>query len=235
MVKLKLYCAVLLFVAALFGAGYFLSGSFGERRAAIEGGFASVEEMMLTHRLGLGSRAEYLAYWEAHKARERKERELKAEMDEKERIKRKGLLEEVAALEHRIQSLPRIILAVAAGDTHPEPSENDQFKLACQIANEIDRLAITRGAEIDLFGPPKINEMVRNDPASFATVEISNPVRWDDLSGTCKAWFTVDGVYNGVRYQGYYYGIVYSFQRDDERGVVVMRFDQRVKFVNSLE
>ena len=45
---------------------------------------------------------------------------------------------------------------------------NDQFKLACQIANEIDRLAITRGAEIDLFGPPKINEMVRSDPASFA-------------------------------------------------------------------
>ena len=79
-VKLKLYCAVLLFVAALFGAGYFLFGSFGERRAANEGGFASVEEMMLTHRLGLASRAEYLAYWEAHQARKRKEREMKAEM-----------------------------------------------------------------------------------------------------------------------------------------------------------
>jgi len=233
-VKVKIYCAVLA-AAVLFGVGYFLLGSFGERRAAIEGGFASVEEMMLTHRLGLGSRAEYLAYREAHQAREQKEREIKAEMDENERIKRKGLLEEMAALEHRVQSLPRIILAVAAGDTQTEPSENDQFKLACQIANEIDRLAITRGAEIDLFGPPKINEMVRSDPASFATVEISNPVRWDDLSGTCKAWFTVDGVYNGVRYQGYYYGIVYSLQRDDQRGIVVMHFDQRVKFVNSLE
>ena len=235
MVKLKLYCAVLIFVAALFGAGYFLFGSFGERRAANEGGVASVEEMMLTHRLGLASRAEYLAYWKAHEARKRKEREMKAEMDAKERTERRGLLEETAALEHRVQSLPRLFLAAAASDSDTEPSANGQFKLACQIANEIDRLAITRGAEIDLFGPPKINEMVRSDPASFATVEISTPVRWDDLSGTCKAWFTVDGVYNGLRYQGYYYGIVYSLQRDDQRGIVVMHFDQRVKFVNSLE
>jgi hypothetical protein len=234
-VKLKLYCAVLLFVAALFGAGYFLFGSFGERRAANEGGFASVEEMMLTHRLGLASRAEYLAYWEAHQARKRKEREIKAEMDAKERTERRGLLEETAALEHRVQSLPRIILAVASSDVRTEPKASDQFKLACQIANEIDPLAIIRGAEIDLFGPPKINEMVRSNPASFATVEISNPVRWDDLSGTCQAWFTVDGVYNGVRYQGYYYGIVYSFQRDDQRGIIVMHFDQRAGFVNSLE
>ena len=164
-----------------------------------------------------------------------KRQELKAEMDEKERIKRKGLLEEVVALEHRVQSLPRIILAAGASDTHTEPSANGEFKLACQIANEIDPLAIIRGAEIDLFGPPKINEMVRSNPASFATVEISNPVRWDDLSGTCQAWFTVDGVYNGVRYQGYYYGVVYSFQRDDQRGIIVMHFDQRAGFVNSLE
>ncbi len=234
-VKLKLYWAVLLFVAALVGAGYFFSGSFGERRAAIEGGFASVEEMMITHRLGLSSRAEYLAYLESYQARERRGREIKAEMNEKERIKKKGLLEEMEALEYRVQSLPPIILAPALGEVHAESAANEQFQLACQTAKEIDRAAITRGAEIDLFGPRNINEMVRSDPDSFATEEIPNPVRWDDLSGTCKAWFTVDGVYNGVRHQGYYYGIVYSFQRDDRRGVVVMRFDQREKFVNSLE
>ena len=233
--NVKFYCAVLIFISVVLGSGYFLSGSYQERRAAMEGGFVSVEEMMLTHRLGLGSRAEYLAYHEARQMRERKEREVRTEMEEKERIKRKGVLKEMAALEHRVQSLPRVISAVTVSDAYMESEANDQFKLACQIANEVDRLAITRGAELDLFGLPKINEMVRSDPASFASVDISNPVRWDDLSHTCKAWFTVDGVYNGVRYQGYYYGIVHSFHRDDQRGIIVMNFDQNANFVNSLE
>jgi len=233
--RVKLYCALLVFIGVVLGVGFFLSGRLEERRAAIQGGFASVEEMMLTHRLGLGSKAEYLVYYEAHQAKERKERELKAEIEEKERIKRLGVLEAAAVLERRVQSLPRIISRVGPEDNRAEAIANDQFKLACQIANKLDRLAIVRGAEANLFGSPKINEMVRANPASFATVDVSNPVRWDEVSHACNAWFTVDGVHNGVRHQGYYYGVVDAFRRDDQGDVLVISFDQRSKFVNSLE
>ena len=235
MTKLKLSCAVLIFLGVLFGASYFLAGVLEQHEAAVEGGFTSVEEMMLAHRLGLGSGAEYLAYREAHQARQRKDRTIQNAIDEKERLKQLSQLEEKKSMEYRIKSLPKIILATHLSENHEQRAARDQFKLACEIANGVKRTAIVQGAESNFFVLPKINEMVRSDPSSFAAVEISNPVRWDDSSQICKAWFTVDGVYNGVRYQGYYYGIVHSFQRDDQGAIFATSFDPQSKFVNNLE
>ena len=58
----------------------------------------------------------------------------------------------------------------------------------------------------------KINEMVQVDSSSFATVEITSPVRWNNSTNLCTAWFNIDGIYNGIRYRAYYFGVVSSFR-----------------------
>ena len=45
--------------------------------------------------------------------------------------------------------------------------------------------------------------MVVADSTTLDTEAISVPVRWDDETQLCKAWFSIDGIYNGVRYRDY--------------------------------
>jgi len=231
--KLWLLTAICGGVAIVFG---YLALSFLEQRAAvIAGGFASAQEMAFSHRLGYGTKAEYLLYLEQHQEKARKEKQDKEQLEEKARIQEHSRVAKIADLDRRIQNLPSNIVRNITGQGTAEVEKVAQFKLACEVASGIERQAIVMGAEAGLFRRSKINEMVQVDSSSFATLEIMSPVRWKDSVSVCRAWFNVDGVYNGIRYRAYYYGVVSSFRKNEDGVINVSTFDDRFHFSNVIE
>ena len=100
----------------------------------------------------------------------------------------------------------------------------EDFKLACGEAGKIEKHAVIKGANRNFFKRNAVKEMVIADRTTLDTAAISVPVRWDDEMQLCKAWFSIDGIYNGVRYRDYYYGFVGGLRKGDERKIVVSEF-----------
>ena len=233
--KWKLWLLVTACGSLAIITGY-LALTFVEQRAAVTaGGFASAQEMALLHRLGYGTKAEYLVYLEQYKEKERKEKQSKEQLEEKARVEEHDRLAKIADLDRRIQNLPRDIVGSITGEEVAWVEKAAQFKLACEVASGIERKAIVLGAKAGLFRKSKINEMVQIDSSSFATLELFSPVRWRDSTGVCRAWFNVDGVYNGIRYRAYYYGVVSSFRKNEDGVINVSAFDDRFHFSNVIE
>ena len=83
LMKWKLWLLVTACGSLAIITGY-LALTFVEQRAAVTaGGFASAQEMALLHRLGYGTKAEYLLYLKQHKEKERKEKQSKEQLEEK--------------------------------------------------------------------------------------------------------------------------------------------------------
>ena len=233
--KWKLWLLIAVCVSVAIVSGY-LALSFLEQRAAvIAGGFASAQEMAFSHRLGYGTKAEYLLYLEQHEEKARKEKQSKEQLEEKARIEEHNRLAKIADLDRRIQNLPRDIVGSITGEEVAWVEKVEEFKLACEVASGIERQAIVLGAKAGLFRRSKINEMVQIDSSSFATLDLASPIRWRDSTGVCRAWFNVDGVYNGIRYRAYYYGVVSSFRKNEDGVINVSAFDDRFHFSNVIE
>ena len=233
--KWKLWLLIAVCASVAIVSGY-LALSFLEQRAAvIAGGFASAQEMAFSHRLGYGTKAEYLLYLEQHEEKARKEQQSKEQLEEKANIEEHNRLAKIADLDRRIQNLPSDIVGSITGQGIAEMDRIAQYKLACEVASGIERKAIVLGAKAGLFRRSKINEMVQVDSSSFATVEIASPVRWKNSTGVCRAWFNIDGIYNGIRYSAYYYGVVSSFRKNEDGVINVSTFDDRFHFSNVIE
>ena len=232
--KRNLWLLIAVFVSVATVSGYLALRFLEQRAAVIAGGFASAQEMAFSHRLGYGTKAEYLLYLEQHEEKARKEKQSKKQLEEKANIEEHNRLAKIADLDRRIQNLPSDI-AGSIGQGIPEMDRIAQSKLACEVASGIEPKAIVQGAKARLFRRSKINEMVQVDSSSFATVEITSPVRWKNSTNLCTAWFNIDGIYNGIRYRAYYFGVVSSFRKNEDGVITVSNFDDRFQFSNVIE
>ena len=216
-------------------AGWFGLHFLQQHKAVTSGGFASVKEMELLHRLGYASRAEYINDRRRDRESALIEERAKEVSLENTRMARQKRLAKIADKEHRIRNLPRDIALsdmVAEGQAYVGAED---FKLACETAHEIEKRAIIWGAKEKLFRPFQVNDLVKYDPSSVGSIIIREPVRWNYSVGGCRAWFTIDGIYNGIRYRGYYYGMVSTFRKYEDGTIKVSGFDERFRFYNTLE
>ena len=205
-----------------------------KRSAVVAGGFSSAREMHLLHRFGYGSREEYLADLKEKKKQDIQDQRIRNQLSEKAVIAKEKRIKLEAIFNRRVQELPNDIVLVSQDSESGVAVELEDFKFACELANEIERQAVLLGARAGLFRPSKINALVQENPLSLATVEISVPVRWNAGEGVCRGWFNVDGIYNGSRYRGFYYGVVSSLRKDGDGNIRVSGFDEGLHFVAPL-
>ena len=214
--------------------GYFLWNFMDTRSAVVGGGFSSAGEMHILHRFGYGSRVEYLADLEEQTKQVIEDQRIQGQLLKEAAIAKEQSIKLEAIFNRRVQELPNDIVLVSQDTEVGGVVALEDFKLACELANGIERQAVLLGARAGLFRTSKVNSLVQEDPLSLATVEISPPVRWNEENGTCRGWFNVDGIYSGSRYRGFYYGVVRSLRKDGQGNIRVASFDEGLHFVNAL-
>ena len=217
-----------------------------QRGKAEEGGFASVKEMKLLQRLGFATKEDYEAeLWLREQARQIKE-DVEAKAAAKRQNEELQAAEAKEALRTRIRNLPTHISVSDTTLYGPEErrgesnkniaipktaNERDNvgvedFRLACELAKKIDINALVSGARHNFFKESAINKMVIESPRTVNTVPIAMPVRWDGKKNNCKAFFNIDGIYNGIRYWSYYFGHVHSLIKNDNGEISVSGFKE---------
>ena len=188
---------------------------FEQKTNVEKGGFSSIEEMNVLHRLGYASRIEYDEEMASIAESERIDGQERFQEAEKRQADEQRMADAGQALQDRILNLPTYISI---------SSSREDFKFACGEAVTIEKHAVIKGANRNFFKRNAVKEMVIADRTTLDTGAISVPVRWDDEMQLCKAWFSIDGIYNGVRYRDYYYGFVGGLRKGDEKNIVVSEF-----------